>query len=79
MPQLLIRDIPEQTHKNIASAAAQAGRSMQAELLSTIQKHYASPPKKGLLEILMVSVDDDADFEITRDTPVRDFAFEEQA
>ena len=79
MPQILIRDVPEQTHANIASAAHAAGRSMQSELLATIQERYATRPARSILEILLSAGGSEAEGElaVVRDTPVRDSVFED--
>ena len=78
MPQLLIRDVPEETRSRIAESAAEAGRSMQAELLAAIQERYAPRRKRSLLDILLSAGGGEGeDLRIIRDTPIRDFSLEE--
>ena len=77
MPQLLVRDVPEETRENIAVAAHAAGRSMQSELLAALQEKYATKPGRPLIDILLSAggQESDEDFAVIRDTPVRDFSF----
>ena len=77
MPQLLIRDVPEDVRANIAASAAAAGRSMQAELLAVLQERYSCRQKPSLLDILLsASGGGNEEYEVVRDTPVRDFSLE---
>ena len=77
MPSILIRDVPASTRENIVAAALAAGRSMQKELLATIQEKYGTSVRQNLVDILLSagSLEDDEEFVLLRDTPVRDFSF----
>ena len=59
MPQLLIRNVPEETHARIAASAAAAGRSVQAELLALVQERYAPQRRRTILDILLSAGGDD--------------------
>ena len=76
MPQLLIRGVGEDLKRSIAIEAARNGRSVQAELLSSLEARYGTARRSMVDTLLDAGSVDGPDFEPPAREPFRDFSFE---
>lgn len=78
MPQLLIRDVPEQTKQALQIRAIKNGRSQNAEVLSILHDALFDN-REPWLDVLSRTRDNfgGVDLELPAREPARDFSFEE--
>ena len=79
MPNILIRDLPEETKQRLAQRAKENGRSQNAEAIAILEEALA-PAKKTWFDMLRETVEEvgGVELELERPTwaPPREIVFE---
>ena len=78
MPDILIRDVPEDTKRRLQERAAANNRSQSAEAVAILEAALEEAPKKTWFDMLRETVEEVGGVELERPTwtPSREIIFE---